>query len=76
MDQADIRTSITSSDFWWAASAAGSWLISELAAPLIKVRLAGRSGLDSVSRNFNPPMRMESPRYSHDLFPGHVVKYK
>ena len=27
MDQADIRTSVTSSDFWWAASAAGSWPI-------------------------------------------------
>ena len=55
MDQADIRTSVTSSDLWWAASAAGSWPISELAAPLIKVRLAGRSGLDSLSRNFKPP---------------------
>jgi hypothetical protein len=52
MDQADIRTSVTSSDLWWAASAAGSWPISEVAAPLIKVRLTGRSGLDSLSRNF------------------------
>jgi hypothetical protein len=25
MDQADIRTSVTSSDLSWAASAAGSW---------------------------------------------------
>jgi hypothetical protein len=54
MDQADIRTSVTSSDLWWAASAAGSWPISEVAARLIEVRLLGRSGADLLTLSFSP----------------------
>ena len=49
MDQADFRTSLTSSDLWWAASAAGSWPICKVAARLIEVRLVEWSGADLLT---------------------------
>jgi hypothetical protein len=74
MDKADIRTSVTSSDSWWAASAACSWPIASFRARNNQV--AFRGGLNRSAQHSNLLAEMECEHEaatSHLLFCGSAV---